>query len=158
MIKSLQHFPKQETDFSTARSRCLLEAGGGEDLGGGEAAEVPPVISIRSESDSGVIVSENPAGNGIRPVGEDGVVSGEALLGCGGRGDDDDGEAAEVKLHHGAVLLGESLQGEVRRRFEEVEVAAYWQRRRAWRRILAVTWIQMLWNQENADAYKHAAQ
>lgn len=83
-----------------------MEAGGGEQLGGGDAAEVPPVVAVGSEADGGAAVSEDAGGEGVGAVGEYGVVSGEAVLGGGGRGDDDDAEPAEVELHHGAVLLG----------------------------------------------------
>lgn len=142
-----------------SRSPCVVEGRGGEDLGGGEAAGVLPVGPVRGESDGGVVVSEDSAGGGIGAVGEDGVVFGEAVFGGGGRGDDDDGEAAEVELHHGAVLLGEGLERAVRRcRFEEVEVAEYRQRQRAGRRLFVLAWIRMLWNQENANEHEHAAQ
>lgn len=93
-------------------------------MNGGQAAEIPPVISIRSKSNGAAIVSKNLARKGLRPVGEDGVVLGEAFFRCRGRGDDDDGKAAEVKVHHGAMLVRQSSQSAVRRRFEEVEVAA----------------------------------
>lgn len=142
MLGALQHFPNQEMDLCAAFRRRLLEAGGGEEDDGGDAAEIPPVIPVRSESDGGVIVPEDSACGGIRPIGEHGVVLGEALFRRGGRGDDDDREAAEEELHDGAVLLGQSSQRAVRHRFEEVEMTDHRQHRRAWRRIPVLTWLQ----------------
>lgn len=121
-------------------------------MDGGDAAEIPPVIAVGGEANGGVNVSENSAGSRIRPVGEDSVVSGETLLHCGGRRDDDGREAAEVELHHVSVLLRQSSQGAVRHRFEEVEVADYRQPRR---RIPLPTWLLQM--QENRKAQKQEA-
>lgn len=126
-------------------------------MGGGDAAEGPPMVAVGSEADGGAAVAEDAGCEGVGAVGEDGVVSGEAVLGGGGRGDDDGGEAAEVELHHGAVLLGERLESAVGRGLQEVEVAEHRQRRRAWRRIGVLTWISvMVRNEEDANARKYA--
>lgn len=76
----------------------MLETGGGKELDGCQTAEVPPMVSIRRESNGCVIVPKNFAGKGFRLVGEDDIVLGETFFGCRGRGNEENWAAAEMKI------------------------------------------------------------
>lgn len=57
----------------------------GEELEGGEAAEIAPVGSVAGGSKGGVMVGEVLAGGEFGAVCEDEVVGGKALIGSYGR-------------------------------------------------------------------------
>lgn len=112
------------------------EAGGGEDLEGGDAAKVAPVGAVGRPYKSGVVVAEVLSGEESGAVEEGGVVLSEAGFGGGGGGDDEGGAGAEAEGEDGAVASGEGGEGLVEGFFEEVEVAEERERGRAWRRVL----------------------
>ena len=84
-----------------------VEAAGGEELDDGEAAEDPPELAVGGPRVGGVVVGEVVAGEGGGAVGEDDVVGGEAVIDGGGRGDDEEGFAAEAEREDGAEVGGE---------------------------------------------------
>ena len=80
----------------------------------------------------GVVVAQVVAHEELGPVGEDDVVSREALLG-GARGGDDDGKlGTEAEGEDWAVALGQGVEGPVEGGLEKVEVAQYGDRWWAW--------------------------
>lgn len=83
------------------------------------------MLSIRGQPNGGVIVPKNFATKGLRPVGKDDVILGEAFFRCGWRGDNEYGAAAKIKIHNGAIILGKSFESTVWRSSEKVEVADY---------------------------------
>lgn len=70
-----------------------------------------------------MVVAEEFSDEEAGPVGEDGVVCGEAVSRGGGGGDEEDAAGAEVEEDDGAVAAGEGCEGAVEGRVEEVEVA-----------------------------------
>ena len=79
-----------------------------------------------------MVVVEDLSGEGVRPVGEDDVVLGEAFFGGGGGGDQEELARAAAEEEDLAVLGGEGLKGPVDRFFEKMEVADDGERRWAW--------------------------
>lgn len=57
-----------------------MEAGGGEDLDGSDATEIPPVVTIWGKPNYGVVVTKDLAGNKLRPVCKHNILLSEALL------------------------------------------------------------------------------
>jgi len=67
-----------------------VDAVGGEEFEGGDAAEVAPVVTVGGGAEGGVVVEDVFAGEEAGAVGEGEVVFGEAVLEKGVGGDDDD--------------------------------------------------------------------
>ena len=88
------------------------EALGGEEVGGGDAAELSPVVAVGREAD-GAVEEEEPGGLLDGAVGEGG--GGEKLPGDGGDGGEHDAGGAQAQGHEGggAVGVGEAGQGHV---------------------------------------------
>ncbi|GER36271.1 v-type ATP synthase beta chain [Striga asiatica] len=84
-----------------------LELVAGEDLDRGNPAQVPPVVAVGGPDERGVVVAEVFAGEQAGTVGEDDIVSGEAVLGGGGGRDDENGAGAEVEEGDGAIAVGD---------------------------------------------------
>ncbi|KAF7072516.1 hypothetical protein CFC21_077626 [Triticum aestivum] len=100
-----------------------LEALGAEELGEAHLAGLAPVGAVGGPGDVAVVVGGVPAGGGLGAVGEHHVVGLEEELGHLHGGADNDGEGPELELHERAVLLGQRVDGAVRERADEVEVA-----------------------------------
>lgn len=81
-----------------------------EDLDGGDAAEVSPVVAVRGEGDVGVVIAEMLAGEEARAVGQDDVVFGEALANDRGRRNDNDKTRAKTQREDLAVALGNEME------------------------------------------------
>ncbi|ONK64791.1 uncharacterized protein A4U43_C07F29960 [Asparagus officinalis] len=97
--KLLHHF----TDHGGPDVVEGVEAVGGEDLDRGDAAQVAPVGAVVGGTDGGVAVGAVLGGGRLGPVGEREVcVAGEALVGEGGGGDDEDGAGPEAEEEGGA--------------------------------------------------------
>ena len=80
-----------------------MDAGGGENLEGGDSPEVSPVVSVVSPGHAGVVVADVLSGQELGAVGENDVVLGQAFFG-GRRGRNKDGVArAQLKENNGAV-------------------------------------------------------
>ena len=111
-----------------------VDAVGGEDLDGRDAADVAPVGPVVGGADDGVVVCEVFSGGEVDAVGEGDVVLGEAFLSEGKGGDDEDGAGAEAEEEDavGAVTGREAAECLVERLLEVVEVANDWKRGRAW--------------------------
>ena len=116
-------FPNNLTSSRLTYAREGLEAAGGEDLDGADAAEVPPVVAVRGGGDGGVVVAEVLARDEAGPVGEDDVVLGESFLHGGGGREDDEAAGPEAEGDDAAVLVREAAEGAVERGSQEVEVA-----------------------------------
>ena len=74
-------FDQQSLDFILPEGERRVEARRGEDLHGGEAAEVPPMVAVRGGSHGGPAVAEVFSAQQTRAVGEYEIVFGEAFLG-----------------------------------------------------------------------------
>lgn len=70
----------------------------------GKAAEVAPMVTIRSGADCSTIVAADLEGYDFGAVGENDVVLSEALLDGGGGGEDDEAAGAEAEEEYWAVL------------------------------------------------------
>lgn len=90
-----------------ARGGEHLDAVSGEHLGGGDAAQVAPVVAVGGPHEGGVAVAEVLARKQPRAVGEDDVVSCEAFLHRGGGGDDEHGAGTELEEQNWTVFLGD---------------------------------------------------
>ena len=101
----------------------LLHPEHGEDLGDGDAADVPPVGPVAGRAHGGPVVGEDPARRKPRPVGERDVARAQALLGGLGRRHDCDAAGTEPELEDGAVASSEARQGAVEGLPEQVQVA-----------------------------------
>ena len=95
---------EHELDLIGSEGLERVEAGGGEDLDRGEAAEVAPVVAVRGEGDGGVVVANVLGRDEPGPVGENDVVFREAVLDGGRGGDDHDEPVAETEGEDGAEL------------------------------------------------------
>lgn len=127
----------ERLDLVAADGGERLEAVGGEELEGGDAAEVSPVVTIGGPGEAGVVVGHDSPRHQARAVGEDDVVFGEAFLGGRGGRDDDGGTGAESEEENGAVAVGNSGESLVERSLEEVEVADDGEgEERGWREVL----------------------
>lgn len=105
---------------------------GGEDLRVGDASEVAPVGAVRGHGRAGVVVLEVFPGEEGGAVGEDSIAGGEALLGGGEGGDEEDGAGAEAEDEDWAVGAGDGGESAVEEALlgEEMEVA---DERKRWR-------------------------
>uniref|UniRef100_J3KVB2 Uncharacterized protein n=1 Tax=Oryza brachyantha TaxID=4533 RepID=J3KVB2_ORYBR len=103
-----------------------LEPLGAEELGEAHLARLAPVRAVGRPRDVAVVVGGVLAGGGLGPVGEHHVVRLEEELGHLDRRADDDGEGPEPERHDRAVALGELVDGTVRERAHQVEVADDW--------------------------------
>ena len=95
----------------------------GEDVDGGDAAEVAPVVTVGGGTQSGIVVEDVLSGEELRPVGQYDVVLGEALLDQGRRGHHHDEAVTEPEGEYVSVGSGESREGSVHGWLEVVEVA-----------------------------------
>jgi len=96
----------------------------GENLLGANAAEVTPVVAVRSCTNGCVVVCDVFGGELERPAGENDVVlAGEGFLGERRGCYDHDASGAETEGKDWAVLVGVALEETVDRRFHEVEMA-----------------------------------
>nr|CAB3495874.1 unnamed protein product [Digitaria exilis] len=103
-----------------------------EELGLTQLARLAPVRAVGGPQYVGAAVEDVPAGRQPRPVEEGDVVGLEEEPGHGHRRADDGGVGAELERHERAVARGELVQGAVRERADEVEVADHrpWPRAR----------------------------
>lgn len=86
----------------------------GEDVDGGDAAEIAPIGPVVSTTNtSNVIIVDLLRRGEVGAVGKSDVVGREALVGDGGRGDDEDRAGTEAKEDNGTVAVGESGEGAV---------------------------------------------
>ena len=65
----------------------MVETGGGEDLDGGNTANITPVVAVRGERNGGVVVGYVFVGKELGSVRKNYIKLGEEFLGNGGRGD-----------------------------------------------------------------------
>nr|GMD58617.1 hypothetical protein Iba_chr11fCG7270 [Ipomoea batatas] len=79
-IRSFREALQKMLDFVLSEGEEGVEAGGGEDFLGAEAAEVAPLVGIRETHQGGVVVAYVLPGERVRPIGENGVVGSEAFL------------------------------------------------------------------------------
>lgn len=73
----------------------------GEDLEGGDAAEVAPVDAIRGGAEVGAIIAEVLAGEELWGVGKGNIIDGEEILSNDNRGDEEDGARTKVEEDQG---------------------------------------------------------
>lgn len=95
----------------------------GEDLEGGDAAEVAPVGAIGGGNEGVELVAEVLVEEERGPVGEGDVIDGEAFLGGGGGGDEENGARAKSEEEERAMAGRDGGEGLVEGLAEEVEVA-----------------------------------
>lgn len=65
------------------------------------------MVAVRRPGQGSVVGAHIFSGDQAGAVGEDDIVLGEALLGRGGGGDDEDTAGAELEEHHRAVEVGD---------------------------------------------------
>ena len=105
-----------------------------ERVHGGEAAELAPERAVVAHADGGAVVGEEPPRCEPRAARQRDVVGGEALVGDGRGGDEDNRLGAEPEVEEagaGAIAGGQRGEAAVQRLLEEVEVAGDGERRRA---------------------------
>ena len=98
--KALEH----EADLIGSDGLEHVEAGGGEDLDRGEAAEVAPIVAVGGEDDGAEVVANVLARDELGPVGENDVIFRETLLNSGRGGDHHHEPVAEAEGEDGAEL------------------------------------------------------
>lgn len=103
------------------RPECV-EPGGGEDLGARQAPEVAPVVAVGGADEGSVVVADVLPDDEARPVGQDDVVLGEALLRHIGRRHHHHEAATEAEGEDWPELLGEVLEGSMEGEPEEGKV------------------------------------
>lgn len=108
-----------------------MEAGGGEELDGGDAADVAPVRTVGGRRKACVVVGERFGRRELGAVCEDDVVLCEAFFSEREGGDNKDRSRAEAEKKYGAVGRGEAGEGAVEGLLEEVKVADDGERWRA---------------------------
>ena len=110
----------------------------GEQVGGDELPDLPPVLAVGGEGDVGGPVHEVVEERGRRPRGEDVVVRPQDRLRRARRGHHEVRDGAEADEHEPAVVVlgGEVTEGDVRAVADEEQVADDGKRPRRGRREL----------------------
>ncbi|KAI8565306.1 hypothetical protein RHMOL_Rhmol03G0248800 [Rhododendron molle] len=103
-----------EQDFQNplAGGGVGLDAGGVEDLRHQVAAEEPPRGAVPGRADAVLVAADDfSRGEGLEPVGEDGAVLDEGLVGQGGGADEDGRAGTDPEGDDGAVFGQEGTDG-----------------------------------------------
>ena len=74
-----------------------------------------PIWTVRRPSDVGIVIGRVLSGGSFRAVGYGGVVGFKEGPGHFDGGADNDGVGAKPDMHDGSILLGESMEGPVRK-------------------------------------------
>ena len=134
--------PHHPIGFVLADSGEGMDALRGENVEGGDAAEVAPEIAVGAGSDGAVVVEDVLSGEGAGSVGQGDVVFGETFLEGGGRRNDDGETRTEPEGEDVAVRLGHALEEAVEGALEEIEVADYGKRWWTWWKVFVLCSLQ----------------
>lgn len=104
---------------------------GGEELRGGNAAEVAPVGPVAGGAESGVVVGQVLRRRQVGAVGKGDVVGGEALLGGGSRGDNENLVGAKTEEEDRTMAVGKADECAVEWLLQEMEMTNEGKGRRA---------------------------
>ena len=123
--------PQHGRQLGLPHGAQLVDGARPQQLGHAEALHEAPVRAVGREGEAGVVVGEVARDDRDRPLRETSLVL--EKVPCGVRGADDDAVrgGAEAEVDEGPVARHDAVQGPVRRRADEVQVADERERHRA---------------------------